>query len=497
MNFSGTSLNTWAAYVYDVTNSQWIQPSGVYNFVGDGKLVATFQPNKTSSQYRLALLNVNASSGAIAMLWDSFSVGPQAVQKGPAISDWQSYTPTFSAGFGTVTGINVWYRRNADSLELFGHFTTGTTASSSATMSLPPGLKIEPTKVAASGITNIGRILRNLSGGSSSGDYANVMLANAADLTSIYFGTSNNTIAPSSIQNANSVFAANEVQFIQFAKIPIAGWSSNSVQSSDTDTRVTAAIASGNPQATYTANTPIILPTVLKDTHGAYSTSTGQYTAPVSGFYHVSAFFNTNAAQNSQLSAYVGGTQQYFIGFIPSNNGFALGSGDVYASANQTIDLRLSASWTAIGSGSFFSINRISGPAVVTATESVNCAYGLTTDVTPAGNSNVKYDTKQFDSHNAYSTSTGNFTAPTSGKYRVSIQSEVATTTTNFLLAKNGTQVTFLVTSDAGSVRSSSATISLNQGDTLSIQVGGVVGTVKGVSSGVFQNYLSIERIGN
>src|ERR1035437_738481 len=41
-NFSGTSANTFAVYIYDVTNAVWIQPVGVYNMVqGTGVGVAT------------------------------------------------------------------------------------------------------------------------------------------------------------------------------------------------------------------------------------------------------------------------------------------------------------------------------------------------------------------------------------------------------------------------------------------------------------------------
>lgn len=53
------------------------------------------------------------------------------------LTDWASYTPTFSAGFGTVTNIDVRWRRVGGDIEIRGEFTTGTVAASLAEMGLP------------------------------------------------------------------------------------------------------------------------------------------------------------------------------------------------------------------------------------------------------------------------------------------------------------------------------------------------------------------------
>ena len=127
-NYSGSSSNTWALYIYDVTNSSWIQPAGVYNFVqssGIGESNGTWQTGSTQTQFRIALLCINPTTGTsptvatIKTTFDNFFCGPQAISVGTVMDDWKSYTPTFT-GFGTVTNVNFQSRRVGDSLEIRG-----------------------------------------------------------------------------------------------------------------------------------------------------------------------------------------------------------------------------------------------------------------------------------------------------------------------------------------------------------------------------------------
>lgn len=57
-------------------------------------------------------------------------------------SSWTSYTPTFSAGVGTATGIDFYYKRDGSDLLIRGVYTTGTVAASTVTFTLPTGLAI-------------------------------------------------------------------------------------------------------------------------------------------------------------------------------------------------------------------------------------------------------------------------------------------------------------------------------------------------------------------
>ena len=66
---------------------------------------------------------------------------------GGSITNWTSYTPTFGAGFGTVTDINFWYREVGQDLEIRGFAKTGTVANATTTISLPGGYTIDTSLV--------------------------------------------------------------------------------------------------------------------------------------------------------------------------------------------------------------------------------------------------------------------------------------------------------------------------------------------------------------
>lgn len=62
---------------------------------------------------------------------------------------WTAYTPTFSAGFGTTSGVSFFWRRVGDSVEVSGYFKCGTVAASVATITIPNSATwtIDTTKV--------------------------------------------------------------------------------------------------------------------------------------------------------------------------------------------------------------------------------------------------------------------------------------------------------------------------------------------------------------
>lgn len=100
-NFSGSILNSYGFAVYDVTNSAWIQPSNAYGVIQQGgatSVLGTFQTTSNSTQYRIAVYNMNASSGAITAVVDDFQVGPITSSQSGYVNP---TVQTFGAGSGT------------------------------------------------------------------------------------------------------------------------------------------------------------------------------------------------------------------------------------------------------------------------------------------------------------------------------------------------------------------------------------------------------------
>lgn len=99
------------------------------------------------------------------------------------------------------------------------------------------------------------------------------------------------------------------------------------------------AIVHGSPGAT-SSNTPIIFPTVDVDTNSAYSNSTGQFTAPNTGYYMV-RYYLTGDGNNRLCSVYVNGSKRIDTSNSDTTgSGWQTGTGVVQANSGQTIDIR-------------------------------------------------------------------------------------------------------------------------------------------------------------
>ncbi|CAN5950512.1 unnamed protein product [Sphagnum jensenii] len=180
----------------------------------------------------------------------------------------------------------------------------------------------------------------------------------------------------------------------------------------------------------------------------------------------------------------------------------------IYLTAGTVIELRVQYTGTvssplATGGASLFSVTRVSGPAVVAATESVNGRYhGVTATIT-SSLSTATYSTKDFDSHNAYSS--GTLTIPVSGKYQInaglSITGTFSTNNNTIIdIVKNGTQYSEVNFQANGSPSSANPNISdiiqCNAGDTINIQVSSN-SSGPAINASNFRNYFSWARVGN
>jgi len=107
--------------------------------------IATFQTQATGLSYRLCFHVASTSASAYTLAVDNVVVGPQSTVQGAAISDWVSYTPTFSGMGGapatTFTLTKANYRRVGDSMQIriSGRFVNNGSGGTAVTFSLPAG----------------------------------------------------------------------------------------------------------------------------------------------------------------------------------------------------------------------------------------------------------------------------------------------------------------------------------------------------------------------
>ena len=495
-NWSGTSSNSFGVAIYDVTNSAWIIPAGVWSMTqstGTGYATGTFQSTSNSTAYRIVVYNANATSGAVTLYFDDFNVGPQTAPMGPVMTDGTSFTPTVN-GLVSLTSPNASWWRNGDSLRMRG-FAVGTSATATNLgICFPyPWMSVDNTKVGISTYQICGEFTNTNAGTG----LKPICIGGATGVNFTYQGTS--LLA----QLANSQFTVNS-NFTFDVQVPITGWSSNVQMSNDTDTRVVAAFYNTASTQSLTANvTNVIYGTQLIDTHAAMNAATGVYTVPVSGIYNVTAAMNIAALSNADL--YKNGSTSWRIVYTPTIGQPACGSALVSCVAGDTLSIRSSVttSLSSQAAGNYFSINRLSGPAVVAATESVNARYFASATSISGSLATVSWTTKDYDSHNAMSA--GTYTIPVSGKYQVNSALALAGTfglnsTSNIQIQKNGTVVGETLNDAGGIITNSNISvsdiISCVAGDTIRIQVL-TSATGPSIVSSNSKNYFSIARVGN
>ena len=225
--------------------------------------------------------------------------------------------------------------------------------------------------------------------------------------------------------------------------------------SDSADTRVVA--YSGRDSALSLTTSPQTLKyiTSVTDTHGGLNTSTGEYTIPTSGYYNIYGCILGTAGTGTYLNIAVNrgaGFITEVLGYSPNQKStvekvLLLKSGDkvqfqCYLSAGTgAVDVNFGDA----------SITKVSGPQAIAATEEISCKYTSATTTVGIAAATVIFSNKVFDTHNAYNTSTGLFTAPIAGRYRISAHvytnGGTSSATNNSVVIRaleNGTLTSFL-----------------------------------------------------
>lgn len=545
-NWSGTSSNSFGVAIYDITNSAWIIPDGVFNLVqssGVGIAQGKFQTPSNMTQFRIVLYNANATSGAITVLLDDFYCGPQALAFGPAMDDFVnkgagSITATTTAPTkGTTTTDKTWVKRIGDSIHIRWEFVmsgAGTTGTGSYLFNMPAGYVIDTTKVTTNtnnGSSNtLGFWTASTAGFKATG---NVQAYNSTQLIFDVSGTNGTTTSVGNWASGRFDFAG-AGQWSFEAIIPITGFSSNSVMSADSDTRFNGVDLGVSATTIGSAWTAINL-IANKDSSGMLSGNS--VTAPVTGWYDIGGNVVT-----STNSAYTIGTRFQI--------GYSINSATVQSNL-ATMKAWGSSTTVGVISGSllrylnagdvvrFFGINdpgntsldtggdcrlwvkRNSGPAVIAATETISTRFtsSAALAITNSAFNFLDFPTKDYDDHSAVlgagsgnvtTTNTGwRFIVPVVGKYRISaninLQSNATVTFTSFIISifKNGSEITRGGRMDnyptvSGTVMGIGVndTLNLLPGDRIEIAAFQTSGASRNLDSSA-GNYVSINRVGN
>jgi hypothetical protein len=525
-------------YLYDVTNSLVIQPAP-YRILSataglSQKWIGYFQTSAASTSYRLIIHTASTSASAYTVKFDNFNVGPTYQSYGAVVTDWSSYTPTWSSssggppaiGNGAITGQ---YRQVGDSLQVQIAINSGTTTTyggTGYTFSLPSGYTIDTAKLASS--TTVNQVLGNATAEVSASlnvydgqitylDTTHVRVLNTDGVAEATWGSANPASWAASTANQRMGL---------FFQVPLAGRSSNVLVSSDADTRVQNFLAngysSGTVSSTFAGSGNIVFATIEDDTHGAYSS--GVVTIPVPGRYKITGHANIPGTytvnQFATLAINKNGTEVKDFSTYAGGSMSALQAGGEYTAnfnAGDTLAMRVYSNATSpsVSNSSvwtFFGVTRVSGPAQIAASETVAARYTNTagTTLTKSANNTVPFATKDYDTHGAFVTDT--FTAPMAGKYSVKAAVYIASGPTwasgdriAVEILKNGSANSgFVPTIFFGTFAQAvsaaiSGTVNCVAGDTIKLNVAPFKAAASNVTldTSAGYNFIAIERVGN
>lgn len=506
VDFSGTSTQSLEIWVYNTVSGAWTQPAGFRGMntsSGTGIVTFTFQTDSTAAnnKYKIAVITQQTSTTAYTVSFNDFSLGSTAVINGTPVTDWQSYTPTFQ-GFGTPTSVEFQWRRVGSDVEIRGKYVSGTSTAVEARIGLPSVTSADTARIPSI----------QLCGQFQSGSIGSLAISNVLIEPSVsYLTLSFRDAATGAFTKQNgSAMSSSGNSYALYARVPVSGWSSNVQISSDTDTRVISAQAGCSTAFAYSATVPINFDTVVTDRSGSVtpSATVWKFTAPVSGDYRVSTNL-INGTGSISVVLYKNGVSFRSLMSV-TTVAITSASTTITLNAGEYIDIRGAGAATLVSGTTVntISIERLSGPSVVAASETVAMTYtGTATGTLTTGGTNflATVPTKVFDTHNAYAS--GLFTVPVSGKYQVSAQLHINATyvggftTTRCEIRQAGSATTAITGQQSwpsGAVTNASrpnSSIILNciAGDTIGIY-GGSDGSA--LSYGA-QCSLSIERVGN
>lgn len=521
-------------YIYDVTNSQLIEPSNIKMFSNNSsisdKFEATFQTSATGASYRLIAHVQSTSTSAYELKVDNVTVSPQTYVFGTPVTDFPTST---SSGSGGLSNITYAYRVKRDGDEAVIEYTgtaTGTPTGSILTLTLP--IAIDTSK-----INSTRAILGNgiLHDDSASVTYDVAARYNSA--TEVLLMYKRADVDASDITQAGVTaiapfsLAVNDV-FKVTLRYPALGWSSSVQMSDSADTRVVDAgyLRNGTQSVNTSTDTTVIWNSSRFDSHSAMNSSNGHYVVPVSGDYDVSAsvgfqsytpaaghvFFLRIQRLNSAGGILEDSYREAFIAQAAvSQEIYLKASGKYRCNAGDQLRIVIfqnsGATRTILSQVAFVDINRISGPSAIAASESVSVAVSSSAGQSILGGdtfNTIQFNTVSYDSHAAWNTTSHRFTAPSTGKYRVSFSATFDYTSWTVgnrafcFLRRNGTSVRNL---DLKWVQASislelfvtgSAQIDLRAGDYIDLIIIQNSAGAKTLSTGVVPQ-LQIERVGN
>lgn len=429
-------------YVYDRTNSTLIEvvdrDISANSF---GHFIGSYQTSSNSTSYRLIFHVSSTSALSYTLKVDSLKhIGSSShVVKGPVVTDPKTETAT-SSWSTNVTNTVTWHRVGKYMYAKFNTLASGSVGTpGTLAYVIPNGHQIDTVYQAITfGDENPAVSIRCQVRDAGTASFpCHARMSGATQVSIVYTDDGASGVMVPNVVNHTTPFTWASGDSIEVEiKVPIVGWSSNSVLSSEDGGQrliATRATLTSNQSISTTSETTIIFNSAPLDKTASFNTSTGTWTCPESGVFPIIAQLMPQSlalGDNTIIRIKKNGTaihQENIVVIAADNNQThtvatvqELVKGDAIT---VTIDSGADASYAITGTtpdSTMLTIWKLSSPQTLAASETVNARYtsnsGQAVSTSPTI---IKYEDLVYDSHNAYSVSTGLYSSPMSGKYKV------------------------------------------------------------------------------
>lgn len=420
-------------FFYDETNSKLIRINGEDIMGGDNPHYARVQIPIDCDNGSIIIHCAATHADAFEFKYDRVSFGPQVIQQGAIITDWEEFTPTGT--WTTNTTYTGKFRRVGGNVEIqYGVSLSGAPNAASLFFDLPSGLSIDFDKLETvnDGDAEVGISGQYLNAGTAR--YRITGTVNDSNDTRIVarvYGSSGSTVTHTTVSNTVP-FSANTGDGLQLRVMaPIQGWSSQANMSSDFGGREVSFEGRGGVATTITANVTDIPFVSVIDTSGSWSGSS--FVIPESSTYSFSGMIAASASNSSNIRLYINGIANDFV-YLQGANRYKKFSFDKKLKRKDVVSLRGDITFTSDNStiAHNLNINKYSNPQTQLESETVAARY--TSDSGQSiGTSftTIKFEDLVEDTHNAYNTITGEYLINASANYDISASIETSSFTFN------------------------------------------------------------------
>lgn len=499
--YADDGMSIW---IYDVTNSRLIQPAPYLlknHSLPSERMAFEFQTSIDSTSYRLIIHQASTSASAYTIKFDNVSVGPQAKLYGSAVTDWQDAGAiSFTNISGTINQKKV--KQVGDTAKYNITFTASSAGSGTILVVLDKS--IDTSKLAVGSLCGIVK-------GTDAGVAHYVGMPIVANDTTILIAAHATTDYSTTVP-----FTWGSGDLIQLdIEVPILGWSSSQIMSSDANTRTIVSRVYKNGSQAVTSGDTKITGFTSYDPTGLWDNANNRFLVRTPGEYDLNLQLNASVTGVRFMPAYtVNGGSKFYFGTLSDGTADRAGGSTtiVNLKAGDYVELFISTSGSATiqqgTTNTFASMSIRQGPSQIAASETIEASYytsaGPTVDNTAPV---VIFGSKEFDDYGIYNTSTGTMTAPISGKWTFIVASVAATQTTAgfsvvpILDPSSGNSKQFgsgkAVTNGGEASAGGSVTVKLLAGETAQIKVYADSSSSLSTANPGERNLLFIRRTGN